>query len=179
MWPDRVSNPGPLTYESGALSIALRGPALVDSMFVCSPFTQEVVKSRVRLPPAAHVRTIFRSNRPGYPYPVCSKLENSGTDIAVSLNVGSGVHLFKPAKLYIPDFRRQPGNRSRPNRVYRFIMELVSFSPLLFKLFMISLLCKRLLILHYLTNVHIYFVLIFVHNFLVLSSLNWKYPLFL
>ena len=24
---DRVSNPGPLTYESGALPIALRGPA--------------------------------------------------------------------------------------------------------------------------------------------------------
>ena len=28
MLPDRVSNPGPLTYESGALLIALRGPAL-------------------------------------------------------------------------------------------------------------------------------------------------------
>ena len=28
MLPDRVSNPGPLTYESGALQIALRGPAL-------------------------------------------------------------------------------------------------------------------------------------------------------
>ena len=28
MWPDRVSNPGPLTYESGALPTALRGPAL-------------------------------------------------------------------------------------------------------------------------------------------------------
>ena len=27
MLPDRVSNPGPLTYESGALLIALRGPA--------------------------------------------------------------------------------------------------------------------------------------------------------
>ena len=27
MWPDRVSNPGPLTYESGALATALRGPA--------------------------------------------------------------------------------------------------------------------------------------------------------
>ena len=26
MWPDRVSNPGPLPYESGALSTALRGP---------------------------------------------------------------------------------------------------------------------------------------------------------
>ena len=27
MLPDRVSNPGPLTYESGALRIALRGLA--------------------------------------------------------------------------------------------------------------------------------------------------------
>ena len=27
MLPDRVSNPGLLTYESGALPIALRGPA--------------------------------------------------------------------------------------------------------------------------------------------------------
>ena len=27
MWPDRLSNPGPLTYESGALLTALRGPA--------------------------------------------------------------------------------------------------------------------------------------------------------
>ena len=27
MLPDRVSNPGPLTYESGVLLIALRGPA--------------------------------------------------------------------------------------------------------------------------------------------------------
>ena len=29
MLPDRVSNPGPLTYESGVLPIALRGPAVV------------------------------------------------------------------------------------------------------------------------------------------------------
>ena len=28
MLPYRVSNPGPLTYESGALPIALRGPAI-------------------------------------------------------------------------------------------------------------------------------------------------------
>ena len=27
MLPDRVSNPGPLAYVSGALPIALRGPA--------------------------------------------------------------------------------------------------------------------------------------------------------
>ena len=28
MLPDRVSNPGPLTYESGTLPIVLRGPAI-------------------------------------------------------------------------------------------------------------------------------------------------------
>ena len=29
MWPDQVSNPGPLIYESVALPVALRGPAPV------------------------------------------------------------------------------------------------------------------------------------------------------
>ena len=33
MLPDRVSNPGPLTYESGALPIALRGPAKFETVF--------------------------------------------------------------------------------------------------------------------------------------------------
>ena len=32
MLPGRVSNPGPLTYESGALPIALRGPASLDDI---------------------------------------------------------------------------------------------------------------------------------------------------
>ena len=32
MWPDRVSNPGPLTYESGALPTALRGPATMGNI---------------------------------------------------------------------------------------------------------------------------------------------------
>ena len=36
MLPDRVSNPGPLTYESDALPIALRGPAICFA--VCAPF---------------------------------------------------------------------------------------------------------------------------------------------
>ena len=35
MLPDRVSNPGPLTYESGALPIALRGPADLLQVIVC------------------------------------------------------------------------------------------------------------------------------------------------
>ena len=33
MLPDRVSNPGPLTYESGVLPIALRGPASNDTSY--------------------------------------------------------------------------------------------------------------------------------------------------
>ena len=32
MWPDRVSNPGPLTYESGALPTALRSPAFSNDL---------------------------------------------------------------------------------------------------------------------------------------------------
>ena len=47
----------------------------------------------------------FQSNRPGYPHPVCSELENSGIRVRVSdtmsLNVGGGVRLIKPAKLYM------------------------------------------------------------------------------
>ena len=33
MWPDRVSNPGPLTYESGALPTTVRGPAALVGKF--------------------------------------------------------------------------------------------------------------------------------------------------
>ena len=33
MWPDRVANPGPLTYESGVvLPTALRGPAKLSAL---------------------------------------------------------------------------------------------------------------------------------------------------
>ena len=31
MWPDRASNPRPLTYESGALPTGLRGPTAMES----------------------------------------------------------------------------------------------------------------------------------------------------
>ena len=39
MLPDRVSNPGPLAYESGALPIALRGPAphfMIGFLSICT-----------------------------------------------------------------------------------------------------------------------------------------------
>ena len=42
MLPDRVSNPGPLTYESGALPIALCGPAEIRSIW---PYEIWLVKS--------------------------------------------------------------------------------------------------------------------------------------
>ena len=44
MLPDRVSNPGPLTYESEALPIVLRGPVIILELqrytvrCVCNPF---------------------------------------------------------------------------------------------------------------------------------------------
>ena len=43
MLPDQVSNPGPLTYESGALPIALRGPAeAVDTNGIKVAYTVEL-----------------------------------------------------------------------------------------------------------------------------------------
>ena len=55
MLPDRVSNPGPLTYESGALPIALRGPARVwkcklSVMFLStwSPFANSLIAACVK-----------------------------------------------------------------------------------------------------------------------------------
>ena len=34
MWPDRISNPGPLTYETGSLQTALRSPASYQSVIL-------------------------------------------------------------------------------------------------------------------------------------------------
>ena len=51
MLPDRVSNPGPLTYESGALPIALRGPSfkgspvLINHLFWVFNFHKEITIS--------------------------------------------------------------------------------------------------------------------------------------
>ena len=49
MLPDRVSNPGPLTYESGALPIALRGP--VPTVVIWPKYCLKGCKSRVIHPP--------------------------------------------------------------------------------------------------------------------------------
>ena len=35
MWPDRVSNPGPLALEADALPTAPRGPAVCVCVFLC------------------------------------------------------------------------------------------------------------------------------------------------
>ena len=43
MLPDRVSNPGPLTYESGALPIALRGPAQFQRKPCCHKFVSDII----------------------------------------------------------------------------------------------------------------------------------------
>ena len=47
----------------------------------------------------------FQSNRPRYPHPVCSELENSSIRMAVGdcsiTELRRDVHLIKPAKLYM------------------------------------------------------------------------------
>ena len=50
MWPDRVSNPGPLAHESDALPTALRGPA----SDVCIACPTPYVKLRL-----IHVETLM------------------------------------------------------------------------------------------------------------------------
>ena len=42
MLPDRVSNPGPLTYESGALPIALRGLAVIRYLYLKDKTGKEI-----------------------------------------------------------------------------------------------------------------------------------------
>ena len=49
MLPDRVLNPGPLTYESGALPIALRGPAEVIREYQMGVDTDMVDQIRVNI----------------------------------------------------------------------------------------------------------------------------------
>ena len=44
MWPDRVSNPGPLTYESDALPTALRGPPIF-GMWELAVYSEKSVTS--------------------------------------------------------------------------------------------------------------------------------------
>ena len=52
MLPDRESNPGPLTYESGALPIALHGPAWVMG-------EKSIKNTRIKiLKPYAHLHII-------------------------------------------------------------------------------------------------------------------------
>ena len=42
MWPDRVSNPGPLTYKSGARPTALRDPATLLRIIVIKDTQKEI-----------------------------------------------------------------------------------------------------------------------------------------
>ena len=50
MLPNRVSNPGPLTCKSGALTIVLRGPAL-DFFYCFKKYLDfwDVLEGRIRL----------------------------------------------------------------------------------------------------------------------------------
>ena len=51
MWPDRVSNPGPLALESEALPTALRGPAQIDVFQSYQDDGRMILKGPVQLNP--------------------------------------------------------------------------------------------------------------------------------
>ena len=53
MWPDWVSNPGPLTYESGVLPSALRGPTIY----------REAVVRIIGIKPNSHIKQILYTDR--------------------------------------------------------------------------------------------------------------------
>ena len=61
MFPDRVSNPGLLTYESGALPIALRGPAkrcLLNRLAVSPSINSRISVARTLM---ARIPRLFRT----------------------------------------------------------------------------------------------------------------------
>ena len=58
MLPDRVSNPGPLAYESGALLIALRGPA---KFLVTAPLLTYSITNETEIEPLTLLQIRFRS----------------------------------------------------------------------------------------------------------------------
>ena len=53
MLPDRVSNPMPLTYESDALPIALRGPAAMLET-ICIPYIVRAARKNVLVRQTTH-----------------------------------------------------------------------------------------------------------------------------
>ena len=57
MLPDRVSNPGPLTYESGALPIALRGPAQMLISQICQYFLLKKCEKLLQCKSFSHFST--------------------------------------------------------------------------------------------------------------------------
>ena len=73
MLPDRVSNPGPLTYESGALPIALRGPARGPGRAILLPSALAAASALAKCK-SFYVKVIFmswtRRCQASYPAPV-------------------------------------------------------------------------------------------------------------
>ena len=61
MWPDPVSNLGPLTYTSGALSTALRGPAVEIDWPFSEPITCTIL-ILINVPALINTPYVFSEN---------------------------------------------------------------------------------------------------------------------
>ena len=88
-----------MQWNSGIKSTISGAPSLVDRVFAVHAGSKGFDYHRRHMS-----KRFFRSNRPGYPHPVCSELENSGIRVAVGdcsvTERGGSVCLIKPAKLY-------------------------------------------------------------------------------
>ena len=67
MLPDRVSNPGLLTYESGALPIALRGPVWQKENGMVSTLDASII---VRKETILYVKTVLLVTQYNFPHSI-------------------------------------------------------------------------------------------------------------
>ena len=83
-----------LQWVKDSIHLSSGEPGLVDRVLALHAVSRGFDSHR------GHIsERFFRSNRRGYPHPVSAELENWRSVIAVSLNVGGGVRLIRPAKL--------------------------------------------------------------------------------
>ena len=98
MLPDRVSNPGPLTYESGAQPIALRGPAMKafgTAFYAIMPILRSDFTSRLVHRFAFGTPNIFIA-----PY---NKINHGLVNLSCNCDVKSGLSVYTTS-LIIHDF---------------------------------------------------------------------------
>ena len=83
MWPDPVSNPGPLTYESDFLPTALRGPATVcESQMLCIQLDPKQLSGGIFIVPFSR---LFHCTERSIGHTHCSLISNKTYSVTPSI----------------------------------------------------------------------------------------------